>query len=200
MRITNLVLSCLLLASIAVLAQSMPGRAPAAGQHPPSASHVDNAGPIIVLGCLSGGRDAYTLAQSGTGTMFKLQGGSQFEQFRGKQVEVTARELPPVKRTGLNDLPVLTVNQVRVIGDLCPFSESTGAPAATPTGIPQTQNAPSRNTSSGAAAPRYGSPGAPNQTPPNIGTNPNVQGANGAPSPGTGNPPPPSPPPSPPRR
>lgn len=156
-------------------------------------SSVNQVGPITVRGCVSGGKEAYTLSQSSTGTMFQLQGESnQFEQLRGKQVEVKGRELPPGNGIGLQALPKLLVATARVLGDQCPFRAHAGAPAATPTNIPQ--NPPAPSSAPTAATPRYSPNGAPNQMPPNVNNNPNIQGANGAPSPGTGNPPPQKPP------
>ncbi len=187
---TAFLFTCLLFISVAVAASQQTSNVPAAQA---VSSQAGNAGPITVRGCVSGGKEAYTLAQSGTGVMFKLQGDtSRFEQFRGQQIEVTARELPPPARagTGLNNLPVLMVKQARVVGDQCPFRENSGAPVAAPTNLPQNPPPPSHAPS--AATPRYASPGAPNQTAPNVPNNPNTQGANGAPSPGTGNTPPPA--------
>ena len=171
---------------------------PAGAQQAPGAQTVQpaakapvsaNAGPITIRGCVSGGAEAYTLAQSGTGTVFKLQGDSRhFESLRGKQVEVRAREFPPARNAGLTELPRLAVDEVRVIGDRCPV-QAKGKPAERRSTIPPKNRSNTRSTHPNAATPRYQPPGAPDQTAPKVGNNPNVGGANGAPSPGTGNPP-----------
>lgn len=149
-----------------------------------------NAGPITIRGCLSGGEQAYTLVQSGTGTTFKLRGDKEeFKTLRGKQVEATAREFPPPQGPGFKTLPELQVYELRGIGDQCGLqAHGEVPPAGTPNTIPPTRNESTGSTQPNAATPRYAPPGEPQQ-PPKAGINPNVSGVNGAPSPGTGNPP-----------
>ncbi len=198
MRITT---ACLLLcftftlmSTSAVCQQTHPSASPPL-QHSETSS---SSGVITVQGCITGGQEAYTLTQEGTGVTFKLLGNStQFQDFRGKSVEVTGREFPPTSRRGMNDLPRLAANKMRMTGGHCPAVKGYApSPAGTPTGIPQAKDGQPQNQPPTAATPRYASPGAPNQTPPTVGNNPNVGGATGTPSPGTGNPPPPSPPPA----
>lgn len=139
-------------------------------------------------GCINGGAQRYTFIQQSTGATFELQGDrSRFEQLRGKTVEVTGHESPPATATGINNVPELRVQGLQIIADKCPI-EAPG-PASTPA-APAPQNGRERQPAS-PATPRYGSAGAPNQTPPAVGNNPNQPGITGAPSPGTGNPPPP---------
>jgi hypothetical protein len=143
---------------------------------------------IVVNGCINGAASRYTLMQRSTGAVFALLGpGAQLEQARSKLVEVRGEELPPAGGAGLKDLPRLKVSSVRVLSDKCPIETEMRRPAgkATSNG---TGNPPS------AATPEYGAPGAVNQTPPPVSNNPTTwnNGAQGAPSPGTGNTPPPA--------
>ncbi len=163
-------------------------------------------GPITLQGCINGGQQAYTFTQTSTSTSFALRGDAgQLSAARGKLVELTARQFPPESNRGMKNLPILSVEKLQVIADECPPPAAQGsmAPAAATPGVgAATSGANTQNT--GAATPRYQNPGAPNQTPASIGTNPNNVGRDaGAPSPGTGNPPPkqttPPPPPPPPK-
>lgn len=157
-------------------------------------------GPITMQGCINGGPRGYTFIQTSTGTSFSLQGASgKFDPYRGKLVNITGTEAPPATVDGTKDMPQFSPNDVKQIGD-CPLNtvgktdRPHGAPLTHPS-IPQTGSAPQQGNTSGAATPEYASPGAANQTPPTVGNNPNQTGATGAPSPGTGNPPPqPTPP------
>jgi hypothetical protein len=146
---------------------------------------------LTMQGCVTG-QQRYTFMQAGTGAMFQLMGtDSQFASARGKLVEITARELPPNPSAPSGELPQLQVRNLRIVGERCPV-QPRGARTSERT---QPQSPPPAS----PATPRYPPMGAPDQTPPSVGNNPNVPGASGTPSPGTGNPPPQQPQPSPPQ-
>ena len=157
-------------------------------------------GPISMQGCINGGPHGYTFIQTSTGTAFALpDANGRFAQYRGKLVNLTGTETPPTTVSGANDMPQLRPVNVKQIGD-CPLNTAGkndrphGAPLTSPPMTPP-DNAAQHANVPGAATPEYASPGAPNQRPPTAGNNPNQAGASGAPSPGTGNPPPqPTPP------
>ncbi len=180
--------------SAGIIAQETGQRAQPS-ERSPARSTNSSSGPITIRGCISGGREAYTLAQASTGATFKLQGDSrQFEPVRNKLVEITGRELAPTNDAGVNELPKLAVDKVQVVGSQCPSRAGNLAPpAGTPAAIPQTQKTQPETKPPQAVTPPYEPSGAPNQTPPTVGNNPNPGGATGAPSPGSGNPPPPPP-------
>ena len=156
-------------------------------------------GPITMQGCINGGQRGYTFIQTSTGTMFALPNASdKLDRYRGKLVNITGTETPPAATAGSKDLPQFAPDTVKQIGD-CPLNSAGktdrpyGAPLTTPP--PSPRSASQQPNSPGASTPEYASPGAPNQTPPTVGNRPNQSGASGAPSPGTGNPPPqPTPP------
>lgn len=148
---------------------------------------------LTLVGCIAGGREQYTFMQTNTQASFLLLGDpSKFENARGKLVQVRGRELPPNGSEGVKGTPRLQVVKLRLISDKCPIQTAVRQPSIARGNHGQEQ-API------AATPKYGSPGAVNQTPPQVGNNPTNwgNGAQGAPSPGTGNAPPP--PQSPPR-
>jgi len=138
---------------------------------------------VTIRGCISGGH-RFTFMQVGTGAMFSLIGqADRFVPLEGKMVEVTANELAP--QTGSSGLPQLQVNQARIIDNKCPIQ-------AQPRQTTASQSSPNGRQPGNAAVPQtspYTDPGTVNQRPPSV-SNPNEQGATGAPSPGTGNPPP----------
>jgi hypothetical protein len=186
----NALICCFVLASFPAIAQNNSKPEPSDERAPrtPAVS----ASQLQMQGCINGGREAYTFTQTGTGAAFLLRGDAQnFESFRGKLVSVTGIESPPTSRTALKDLPELTTSKVQVIAAECPLATTgkMGVPAAAPNTVPPTRTAPPQNPAPSAATPRYEPSGAPKQTPPSTGNNPNVTGATGAPSPGTGNPP-----------
>ena len=136
-----------------------------------------NAKQLTIQGCVTGGA-RYTFMQAGTGAIFELEGDpGQLAPAQGKLSEVTAREVPP--KSG--ELPRLEVTGLRIVAARCPI-QAEARPAGAST---STANPPSPVPKSPATTP-YASPGAPNQTPPGVET-PNVSGASGTPSPGTGN-------------
>jgi hypothetical protein len=144
---------------------------------------------LTIQGCVTG-QERYTFMQTSTGAMFGLVGpGSEFAAARGKLAEITGRELPPKPNAPSGELPRLQVKNLQIVAERCPV-QPRGARTSERT-QPQAVPAPS------PATPRYPPMGAPDQTPPSVGNNPNVPGASGPPSPGTGNPPPqpPQPPP-----
>lgn len=137
---------------------------------------------ITTRGCISGAK-RYTFMQTSTGAMFELSGETdRFVAVRGKLVEITGDELAPQPQSG--ELPTLKVNSLRVVADKCPIQARASSATANSTSANKT-----RAPSSGASGTTpYTDPGTESQTPPNV-ENPNVSGATGAPSPGTGNPP-----------
>lgn len=146
---------------------------------------------LTIQGCVTG-QERYTFMQASTGAMFGLVGpDSEFAAARGKLAEITGRELPPRPKTPSGELPQLRVTHVWIIADRCPV-QARGAREWNRTQPPPVPEA-------SPATPRYPPMGAPDQTPPSVGNNPNLPGASGPPSPGTGNPPPqpPQPPPQP---
>ena len=77
---------------------------------------------LTVNGCIAGAQDRYSLMQTGTEAVFRLQGDtSQFEQARGKLVEVTGSELPPSVDEGRKSLPPMQVVKLRVLSAKCPI-------------------------------------------------------------------------------
>jgi hypothetical protein len=141
---------------------------------------------ITIRGCISGGK-RYTFMQASTGEMFALAGkADRFASARGKLIEITANEFAPEAKS--DQLPELRVNILRVIADKCPIQAHPEPrmpnPAATSPGPPPPASSP--------ATRPHEDPGTVNQKPPNV-NNPNISGDTGAPSPGTGNPPPNSP-------
>lgn len=147
---------------------------------------------LTIRGCLAQSRQGYTLRQEATDAVFNLAGDAgQFSGAAGKVVEVRGRELKPADAGALNpssDFPRLQVSAVKVVGDECPVTpvvpNSGQGAAATPNG--------GRNPEPDAT-PKYERTN-PVQTPPAVPVNPNVSGTTGAPSAGTGNPPPQKPP------
>ena len=186
MRI-NPVLLVLLTLSVTAAAQTAGPTAGHRNQTSTSAS-----GTITMQGCISGGAHGDTLIQSSTGTAFALPAGNDFAKYRGKLVEVSAVQAPPAGTPGAKDLPSLAPTKVRVLAATCPLSTAGREDTPAPIGatIPGTANPPNERRPPTAATPEYQSPGAANQTPPTTPNNPNESGATGAPSAGTGNPPP----------
>ena len=134
---------------------------------------------VTVRGCVAGG-ERYTFMQASTGAMFQLQGQTDlFAPVQGKLVEITGNEFAPPDKS---ELPILRVNDLRTVADKCPIHAHPGSKAANapPINHPSTRENPSTTP--------YTDPGTATQAPPNV-NNPNISGAEGAPSPGTGNPP-----------
>jgi len=160
--------------------------APAQQQSSPQSgtARTSRSAEVTVRGCISGGQ-RFTFMQAGTGAMFSLIGQTgRFVPLEGKLVEVTGSELPPP--TGSSELPQLQVTQTKIVDNKCPIQ-------AQPPSATANQASPNRRQPGNRAMPQtspYTDPGTVNQRPPNV-SNPNEQGATGAPSPGTGNPPPP---------
>ena len=139
---------------------------------------------ITIRGCVNG-KKHYTFMQASTGAMFDLTGSpDRFAPVRGKLIEVTANEFAPPQDKS-NGLPKLSVNKLRVVGEKCPIQAH--PESVTPNSALKTPQ-PSPPATSPATRP-YADPGTVNQRPPNV-SNPNISGDTGAPSPGTGNPPP----------
>lgn len=164
---------------------------PATPQNAPADGPTANA--ITVQGCLSGGKQGYTLFQQSTGAGFQLESKSyQLKNARGKLVQITGHEMSPNHKS--DNLPRLEVEGLQIMSDHCELpGKAGGASTSVPQGNP---NNPANSTQPDAATPRYESSGAPGQTPPNQGNNPTTWGrTSGTPSPGTGNPPPSSTPP-----
>jgi hypothetical protein len=139
---------------------------------------------ITVRGCIQGGKtNHFSLLQASTGASFELQGNANdFQRSNGQLVEVQASELAPTARNGLQSHPRLEVSKLHVIARECPIQGYGKKPPISQSEGQRTQTSP--------ATRRYQPSGAPDQTPPPDGVNPNGAGASGAPSPGTGNPPP----------
>lgn len=176
---------CLVLALISAgfaqqTSRSSPGNSSAQARNVNSPS-----AKLVLNGCINTGNNRYTMMQESTGTTFDLRGrDADLKQAQGKLVEVKGYELPPVGGVGLNDVPRLEVKSLRVISAKCPIqTELRRRTVLSRQGEHRTQNS--------VATPEYGAPGAVNQTPPTVGNNPTNwgNGAHGAPSPGTGNPP-----------
>jgi hypothetical protein len=152
----------------------------------PSSSPEVTASKITIKGCVQGTRPGhFTLLQASTGATFEVQGNIHaLKHSSGKLVEVKAMELAPTAKRGMQSLPRLNVSNLRIVANQCPIQGyGKGAPQS------DALNHARRNEPPVAATPRYQQSGAPGQTPPTAGTNPNGAGVSGAPSPGTGNPP-----------
>jgi hypothetical protein len=180
MRIATLVLAFCVLTGACVVAQQAENSNRSLSQQPGASVSASN---LTVSGCVSGGQSRYTLSQKGTGALFEPQADpEQLTKVRGKLVEVTAIEQAPSDTRGVNALPRLKVSQMRVVAEKCPEQKAVQGK--------NTQAGTNANPPT-AATPEFGAPGADNQTPPQVGNNPTTwgNGAHGAPSPGTGNPP-----------
>lgn len=170
----------IILVSTMAFAQQNNGDIPQQNPNTSSASH------ITLRGCVNGG-ERYTFIESDTGSMFNIVGDTQaVAPLSGKFAEVTARELPPAPKSAAGPFPQIEIQQAKVLSEVCPVKSK----------VPKPNQAPQPSTptrSSQTPLPEttpYSAPGAPNQTPPTVGNNPNPTGATGPPSPGTGNPPP----------
>jgi hypothetical protein len=181
MRVTPAIMSFLAVCALACAQQSVE-TGPRSDARSASARH------LTLNGCVAGTGERYTFMQTKTLNSFLLQGDHvQLEDARGKLVELTGRELPPPGGEGMSARPRLEVSQLRVLADRCPIQ--TAVRQRSDVQGSQTPEKPST-----AATPDYRRPGA-QQTPPRVGNNPTTwgNGAQGAPSPGTGNAPPPTP-------
>ena len=181
MRIASLVLLVVSVACGSLLAQQSPDTNGKSSQQPAASPSAKN---LTVTGCVSGGTSRFTLSQKGTGAMFELRADrKQLTSAIGKVVEVTAAETAPTGTRGVNALPSLQVSQMHIVADKCPEQKTAAANSA---GTGRSTNNPST-----VETREFGAPGAVNQTPPAVGNNPTTwgNGAQGAPSPGTGNPP-----------
>lgn len=151
--------------------------------------HVTNSptAEITIRGCVNGDK-RYTFMQANTGAVFALteEPTDRFAPVRGKLIEITANEFAPQPNS--NELPRLNVKTLNVVADKCPIQARAAARPRIDNGSSQAPPTASPD------ATQHVDPGTVNQTPPNV-NNPNMTGATGAPSPGTGNPPPPQNPP-----
>jgi hypothetical protein len=139
----------------------------------PATSTGSNAQHLTVRGCIRGDKQ-FTFSQEGTGATFRLRGNErQVASHRGKVVEMLVKELPPTAGNSRAAPPVLQVEQLKQIAAECPATENTPTSKgdSRPSG-PARDSVKSRPISPGAS------------------TNPNMSGDSGAPSAGTGNPPP----------
>ncbi|HEY1659491.1 MAG TPA: hypothetical protein VGG14_14150 [Candidatus Sulfotelmatobacter sp.] len=137
---------------------------------------------ITVRGCVNGDK-RYTFMQANTGAIFALteEPSDRFAPVRGKFIEITANEFAPQPNS--NELPRLNVKTLNVVAEKCPITARAAARPKIDNGSRQAPPTASPD------ATQHVDPGTVNQTPPNV-NNPNMTGATGAPSPGTGNPPP----------
>jgi hypothetical protein len=140
---------------------------------------------VTLRGCVSGDK-RYTFMQANTGAVFALteEPSDRFAPVRGKFIEITASEFAPQPNS--NELPRLNVKTLNVVAEKCPIQARAAARPRIDNGSRQAPPAASPDAS------QHVDPGTLNQTPPNV-SNPNITGATGAPSPGTGNPPKPPP-------
>jgi hypothetical protein len=168
--------------------QSGSGAAPDPGAAPDKRGSQNPNAPtatsLSIRGCLMQGKEGYILQQESTDATFQLLGREgQLSGASGKVVEVRGSELEPVQAS--MNMPRFQVSEVKVVADRCPVTPKTALPnSAAPSG--------ERNPEPDAT-PRYERSN-PVQAPPAVGTNPNTPGTSGAPSAGTGNPPPAKPP------
>ena len=173
-------LSATILMSTFVLAQQN-GDIPQQNPNTSSASH------ITLRGCINGG-ERFTFIESDTGSMFNIVGNTDsVAPLTGKFAEVIARELPPARNSAAGPFPQIEIQQAKLISEVCPVKSKAPKPNQAPNSSTPTTR------SSQPALPEttpYAGSGAPNQTPPTVGNNPNPTGATGPPSEGTGNPPP----------
>lgn len=136
---------------------------------------VQQATQVTVRGCLQTGAGGTTLTD-GTGTTYLLDYASVSPQ-GSAFVEVHGEQFAPKGQQGEAALPTLRVSSLRRLSDICP--EKIMPP-------PSSSNPPAPSAQS-PSTPEYQSPIAPDgqEAAPVL----NTQGAGGAPSPGTGNPP-----------
>jgi len=178
-RIAKFLMAILILSFSAAIAAQQNSPSP---EHPNAVS-ARNA-QITIRGCVTGGK-RYTFMQVSTGALFDLNGSTnRFVHVRGKLIEVTANEFSPSQNTS-NGLPKLSVNKMRIVANKCPIQAhpEPNLPSSAWKNPQPPPPAPSPATSP------YADPGRVSQSPPNV-NNPNTAGDTGAPSPGTGNPPP----------
>ncbi|MBV8207859.1 MAG: hypothetical protein JO041_13795 [Acidobacteria bacterium] len=146
--------------------------AQAAGDNP----NTPTATGLRVRGCLVRGKQGYMLQQEATDALFDLQGdATQFAANSGRLVEAQGRELEP---TADNGNPRFRVTSLKLLAGACPVTPKVPAGTA---------NSGSTANPEPDATPRY-QPANPNQRPPSVPINPNIQGTTGAPSAGSGNP------------
>lgn len=179
-RIYVLVSAALALLSTPAIAQQTTSSAPSQTQQNADRSRTAE---ITIRGCVSGG-ERYTFMQASTGAMFALtkEQTDRFAPVRGKLIEITANEFAPQPKS--YELPKLKVNTLHIVADKCPIQARAASRPAIPSAADQ---GPPASASSPDTTP-HRDPSTVDQTPPNV-NNPNNSGDNGAPSPGTGNPP-----------
>jgi hypothetical protein len=135
----------------------------------------ESATEVTIRGCLQPGAERTTLTDQ-TGTTYLLRNAPTPNPGR-RFVEIRGEELAPTAQSGQAALPEIRVNSLRKLSDLCPQK-------ITP---PPANSEPPTGSAESPATPPYQSPIAPQtqEAAPVL----NQQGAGGAPSPGTGNPP-----------
>jgi len=139
-------------------------------------------GPITLTGCLQSNRGVHTLLRQDTSQAFILTGDAQqFAANSGHQVRVEASELPPEGTQPPQNLPRLQVRRFEVLSGDC----ATNVAPAAPTGAARGGQQGTAETSP------YNAPGSMAKTPAPVGpgTGQQINGrAEGAPSPGSGDP------------
>ncbi len=133
-------------------------------------------GTITLRGCVQAGKERSTFVQESTGTEFLIAGSADDPaKYQGKLVRITATESAPASTTPNAkavpaDAPQLQISKIEVVANVCPLDQpSAGRPTTTD---PTVGNQPVKS-----------------QRPSPDGTEPvNINGATGAPSPGTNDP------------
>jgi hypothetical protein len=170
--------------SAQVLAQQPTTSSQPAPSNQAASDHTANSrtAEITIRGCVNGDK-RYTFMQTNTGAVFALteEPTDRFGPVRGKFIQITANEFAP--QPSSNELPRLNVKTMNVVAEKCPIQARAAARPRIDSGTRQAPPAASPD------ATQHVDPGTVNQTAPNV-SNPNMTGATGAPSPGTGNPPP----------
>ncbi len=181
-RCTGLLVSAVFLA-ITAMAGAQQAGAPSP-QARARAVENSSTGPITLTGCLRSDGGVHTLLQNSTSQAFLLLAEpGKLAANTGRQVRVEARELPPEGTRPPHDLPRLQILKIETLSEQCPANI---APEANP-GVPAR---PGRHQDS-VEMPRYNDPGYLATTPAPVGdgTGQHVNGrAEGAPSPGSGDP------------
>jgi len=142
-----------------------------------------NSGPLSMTGCMQSDRGFATFTRQDSSQAFILLGDSaELSRNAGHQVRVEGTQLPPDGSQPPRDLPRLQVRRIEVVGNDCATNTT-----------PQNARRPETRTQQGSAVETspYADPGSMSTSPAPVGpgTGQQINGrAEGAPSPGSGDP------------
>ncbi len=165
------------------LAALQQGSTPTPQQKSRAVQSTPNAGPLTMTGCVQSNRGFATFTRQDTSQAFILLGNSaELSRNAGHQVRVQGTELPPDGNRPPRDLPRLQVRSIEIVGNDCATNTT-----------PESARHPETRTQQGSAVETspYADPGSMSTTaaPVGSGTGQNINSrAEGAPSPGSGDP------------